>query len=255
MMLRALAFFLCALCGPVLAEEVIISGLVLDTASSAANDKPLGGVVVEVRDVDGKVLGDTTTLSNGMFHIRFDDKEILKGKETIQVEASGYSARPTKTHIKLSRAKGVKIADQGTFLLTNNKFILEDRAYREAVTRNAIQTQAESGQGERSRMVFASLSNLPSQSKGIAFESVKGQSAQAFSELVRVDRDVMRTRELESEFIERGSSIVPSYETTGKIRLTGAVRSKNEMDAVIQQAGQKGFRGGTVINHMSVGKQ
>lgn len=246
---------LCLLCGSVLAEEVVISGLVLDTASTANNDRPLRQVLVEILDASGGLLKETTTQDNGMFHIKFDDKNKLTGKETIRVDASGYSARPTTTQIKLERPRGMKLAYQGEFLLTNNKAMRENSAYRDAVTKNAVQAQADAGKAERARRVFASISSLPQESKDLAFGSVSAQSASAFSELVKVNKEVTRARELESELRQKGSSIVPLYDPMGTIRFTGPVTSKNEMAAILQQAGQKGFSGNAVINDMQIRKQ
>ena len=255
MTFRIAAAWLFLLCGQVLAEELVISGQVLDTASSKGNDVPIEGVVVEVRDLDSKLLGETTTGKSGMFHIKFDDRDVLKGKELIRVEASGYSAHPTTAQISLKRAPGMKLAFQGKFLLTNNQAIRDNAAYRDTVTQNAIKAQVEAGQEDSARMYFASFSSLPPESKDIAFNSIKRQSAPAFSELQKVDKEVLRTREMENELRQRGSSIVPSYDRTGKIRFMGAVTSENEMDAIIQQAGKKGFNKGAVINDMQIRKQ
>lgn len=255
MKIHVILTWLCLLCGPVIAEELVISGRVLDTASSAAIDRPLPSVVVEIRDPDGKVIGETTTQENGMFHIPFKDKGTLKGKETIHVEASGYSKRPTTTQIKLEREKGVKLAYQGDFLLTNNKAMRENALYREAVIKNAVKAQSEPKQAERARRVFASISALPPESKDIAFGSIKIQSEQAFLELLKVDKELIRTMELKSEFQQQGLSIVPWYDPIGTIRFTGPVTSKNEMEAIIQQAGQKGFARNAVINDMYIRRE
>jgi hypothetical protein len=256
MNLRAVVLSVSLICmSAVAAEEVVISGLVLDTASTANNDKPLGSVLVEILDANGSRIKETMTQDNGRFHIKFDDKDKLTGKETIRVDASGYSARPTSQQIRLERPKGMKLAYQGEFLLTNNKAMRENAAYREAVTKSVVNAQTEVSQAERTRKVFASISTLPQESKDIAFGSVRALSSSAFSELLKIDREVTRARELGTQLQKNGSLIVPLYEPMGKIRFTGSVTSKSEMDAILQQAGQKGFKGNAVINDMQIRKQ
>ena len=256
MKLRAVALSMSLISVPALAtEEVVISGLVLDTASAANNDKPLSSVLVEILGPNGIRLKETTTQNNGMFHIKFDDKDKLTGKETIRVDASGYSSRPTSQQIRLERPVGMKLAYQGEFLLTNNRAMRENAAYREAVTKSAVNAQAKFGQAERTRKVFASISTLPQESKDIAFGSVRAQSSSAFSELLKIDKEVTMAKELGTQLQQNGSLIVPLYEPTGKIRFTGPVTSKGEMDAILQQAGQKGFKGNAVINDMQIRKQ
>jgi hypothetical protein len=256
MKLRAVVLSMSLISMPSLAaEEVVISGLVLDTAGTANNDKPLGSIPVEILDPNGSRLKATMTQDNGRFHIKFDDKDKLTGKETISVDAAGYSAKPTSQQIRLDRSKGMKLAYQGEFLLTNNKAIRENAAYREAVTKSAVNAQAEASQAERTRKIFASISTLPQESKDIAFGSVRAQSSSAFSELLKIDKEVTRARELGTQLQQKGSLIVPLYEPTGKIRFTGPVTSQSEMDTILQQAGQKGFRGNAVINDMQIRKQ
>jgi DNA replicative helicase MCM subunit Mcm2 (Cdc46/Mcm family) len=237
------------------AEEVVISGIVLDTRGEANKDKPLGSVIVEILDPNGMPLSPpkvTLTQDNGMFHIRLDDKDKLTGKETIKVDAAGYSSRPTLQQIRLRRPTGMKLAYQGEFLLTNIKAIREDPAYREAVVKNAVEAQAKPDQAERTRKVFASFSTLPGESKTIAFGSVRALSSPAFSELLKIDNEVTRARELGSELQLKGSLILPLYEPKGTIRFTGPVTSKDEMDAVLKQAGEKGFKGNAIINDMRI---
>lgn len=234
------------------ADELVISGRVVDTASPARDDTPLASVLVEILAPDGTPLRETSTNRDGRFHFAFDKKDKLTGKETIRVDAAGYSAKPTLQQIKLERPKGMNLAYQGEFLLTNDKRMREEPAYRTAVAESAVRGQTEVGQKERASKILASIVALPKESKEVAFASVRALSVPAFSELTKVDKEVAGARELESALRIRGSQIIPLYEPGGTIRLTGSAKSQNEMDTILLEAGQKGFKGKAVINDMQV---
>jgi hypothetical protein len=255
MKLTAVILSVSLLSSPALAEKLVISGRVLDTSGAINEDKPLGQVPVVILDASGKPLKQTTTLNNGYFHIEFDDEHSLTGRETVRVDASGYSERPTSQQINLKRPSGMKLAFQGDFLLTNNRAIRESSAYREAVTKNAVNAHANAAQAERVRRVFASISALPPESKDIAFGSVRAASTSAFSELQIVDKKLATTRELATELTMRGSFVVPLYDPSGKIRFTGPAISKEEIDVILKRADQKGFKGNAVINDMQIRRQ
>jgi hypothetical protein len=255
MKLLAILLWAAILVSPALAEKLVISGLVLDTSGAIDEDKPLGMVPVMILDANEKILKQTLTGINGRFHIEFDDESALTGGEIVRIDAAGYYRNPTSQKINLKRPDGMKLAYQGEFLLTNGRAIRENAAYREAVVKNAVNTQASSSQAERAHRVLVSLSALPPESKEIAFGSVKAVSPKTFSELEIVDKRMASSRELATELKNQGSFVVPLYEPSGKIRLIGPAVSEKEIDAILNRADQKGLKGNTVINDMMIHKK
>jgi hypothetical protein len=253
---RVAALLLAFLGQGAIAEELVISGRVLDTAKTKTNeDKPISMARVELLDKKGNAIKQTVTQTNGLFHMPFESEKDVKPNQTLRIRASGYSAHPTTMQVKLKRDAGTKIAYQEDVLLTNDKAIREDAAYLEAVAMAASQAQTTPVQAERARAIYASVSALPEGSKELAFGTIQARSPSAFSELMRVDRELSRTKQLGDELKQQGSSVVPAYDPAGRIRFTGPAASKSEMDSILKQAGKKGFEGQSVINDMHYGKQ
>lgn len=246
--------FTCLAASTAAAEELVISGRVLDTSGTANEDRPLSSVVVEILDSGGGRLRETTTQSNGRFHIRFDDKAKLTGKEILRIDAAGYSARPTRQPIKLERPQGMKLADQGDFLLTNTKAIRDDVSYRDAVAKSVVAAQADPRLAERAKRAFASISALPDDSRGVAFGSVKALSGPAYAELLKVDGEATKARAAEADLKQQGLLVLPLHDSGGKIRLTGSVASKQEMDAVLLRVEEKGYKRSIIINDLQLKK-
>lgn len=238
------------ICGVVSGQELVISGRIMEATTKVMQDKPIRSAVIKVLDAKGDVLKQGLSQADGKFNIEFPNSAALTGNEIIRVEAAGFSQYPMIRPIRLVPASGSKTAYQADFLLTSNKLMRESAEYRTTVAQNALEALSTPGQQARARDIYASMSSLPDDSRTLAFESVKAQSASAYTELLSVNAKFQQSRMLATELKDQKSPVVPTWEPSGKLRITGPVTSQGQMDDILKQAGQRGFGQESVINNM-----
>lgn len=238
------------------ADPVTLSGRVLDTGSSAG-DKPIAGVIVEVFDESSQKVGRTLTKKDGQWEILVDSVAKL-AKGTTKIGKAGYSAFPTSKPISLKRSEGSSSIAQGDVYLTDEAAIRTVAVYRVQVAQSAVQVQTGPGQRDKASSIYVSLSGLPDDSKTLVFNSVRSESAPAYAELLKVDMELNNAKELESALKKKVSTtieVVPQYEPSKKLRLSGMVSSQQELDEVVKKAGEKGYSTSKIVNDIQIGKR
>ncbi len=234
------------------AVEFVVSGKVVETGGSNG-DKPVTGATVVLFDDKNSPISTTLTNTSGNFYFRFPSVPSFSGKEYARISKPGYSRNPTTLAVTLKRSEGLMLAFQGEVPLTDEEAIRSNSTYRNQVGINA-KVASDTGQKEKANAIYASIAGLPDAEKKLVFGNVLTHSESAYSELLKVDEELMKAREFENS-IKRNLSPslgVLRFDSSGSIRLTGTVKSQQDMDNILKQAGDKGFGGGKIVNEMRI---
>lgn len=247
------AILLLVLCCPVSwGQAFFISGKVVETGSRDA-DKPVDGATVELFDAKSTRITSTLTNKDGVFLFYFRSKPAFKGQEFARISKAGYSKDPTIVPVTLKHPEGETASFQGVIPLTDLEAIRSNPEYRKQVAINA-EAASTSGQKEKANSIYASIAGLPASEKQLVFSSVKQQSAPAYSELLRVNEELVKANELERSVLNTPTSMVDvlRFDPSGTIRFTGTVGTLKDMNAILKQANDKGFTGSKIVNEMRV---
>lgn len=248
---------LMAFCVSSWGQTLVISGRVLDTSDPKA-DTPVVGATVEMFTQKNALIQTKLTGQTGYYHFAFDvaSAAALTGKEHIRISKSGYSLSPTPLALKTAPAAGTKMALQPDVLMTNDEAIRSNPTYRSAVARNAAEA-ASAGQQAKANAIYTSIAGLPTASKQLIYASVKAEGGPAYSELMKVDKEFESGDELRGMFkakLPYTVDVMPRYDATGRLRLSGTVGSKEDMEFVLLQASKMGFESTKIVNDLRVQK-
>lgn len=242
-----------SLCASALAQQLVLTGKVFET-SGPMGDAPVPGATVEFFDGNDKKIGETLSDLKGVF--RFQVARAAIGKNAVmKVGLAGYSENPTTKPVKVGLFATNNEFQQPTVLLTNIDGIRNSPSYVERIAKATAQAQASPDQKELANAIYVSLAGLPKESQEVAFNGVRAQSPTAYSELLQVKQEVVKARELET-FAREGLSpafeVSPRFTLGGKVRLSGTVSTKQEMDAILKQANDKGFALPKIQNNIRI---
>jgi hypothetical protein len=244
--ITAMAFF-ALVCSSAFAQELVISGRVLDTGGSD-KDLPIFGVTVQLFDAKNNEIGKTLTNRDGRFHIELASAALVNERGVTKVSLGGYAANPTSVPLKLRRPAGMKLALQEVVFLVNEEKIRASADYRSQVARTAARARDAVNEPERAGAVYLSIASLPPESRELVLSSVRAESVRAHAEILQVRQELTRARELEDLLRQNFSPNIEVLlrQSGGKLRFSGTV------DDILRQAGEKGFTADRIVNDLRV---